>query len=113
MFWSFVYGYYSHYFHERQTAEALKDKFESEAKEYPTLVRDSLNAQTRAPFSRKEIEDFQANRMEAAGIYEKKEKGARRRETFYMHMWRWLGRIAHATFLIGLGFLLAFAIKNL
>jgi hypothetical protein len=113
LFWTFVYGYYSHYFHERQTAETIKNKFEAEAKEYPTIVRGTINAQTRAPFSRTDIEGFQSNRREAAGIYEKREKSARRWELLYMHMWRWLGRIAHATFLIGLGFLLAFAVKNL
>jgi hypothetical protein len=51
--------------------------------------------------------------LEAAGIYEKKAKTAKRRETRYIHLWQWLGRIAQASFLIGLGFLLAFAIKNL
>jgi hypothetical protein len=113
LFWSFVYGYYSHYFHEWQTARAIKEKFKIEAEEYPTVARGTYSAQTRAPISRKEMEDFQSNRMEAAGIYEKKEKAAKRRETFYMHLWRWLGRIAQAGFLGGLGFLLAFAIKNL
>jgi hypothetical protein len=113
LFWPFVYGYYSHYFHEWQTANAIKEKLEIEAKEYPTLARGTHSLQTSAPVSRKEIEDFQSNRLEAAGIYEEKAGTAKRKETLYVHLWQWLGRIAQASFLIRLGFLLAFAIKNL
>jgi len=113
LFWPFVYGYYSHYFHEWQTANAIKEKLESEAKEYPTLARGTHSLQTRAPLSHKEIEDFQSNRLEAAGTYEQKAGTAKRRETLYIHLWQWLGRVAQASFLIGLGFLLAFAINNL
>jgi hypothetical protein len=113
LFWVFVYGYYSHYFHDRQTASALREKLEIEAKEYPTIVRGTHNLATRAAFSQKEIEAFQTNRREAADIYKTREKEAERRETFYTHIWRWLGRIAQVNFLIGLGFLLAFAIKNM
>jgi high-affinity Fe2+/Pb2+ permease len=113
LFWPFVYGYYIHYFHEWQTADAIQKKLEIEAKEYHTLAQGTHSLQTRAPVSRSEIEDFRSNRLEAAGIYEKKAKTAKRRETRYIHLWQWLGRIAQASFLIGLGFLLAFAIKNL
>jgi hypothetical protein len=113
LFWAFVYGYYSHHFHQWQTARAIKEKYKIEAEEFPTVSRGTYSAQTGAPISRKEIEDFQSSRMEAAAIYEKKEKTAKGRETFYMNLWRWLGRIAQAGFLVGLGFLLAFAITNL
>jgi hypothetical protein len=113
LFWSFVYGHYIHYFHEWQTADAIQKKLEIEAKEYPTLAQGTLSSKTRAPVSRSEIEHFQSNRLEAAGIYEEKAKTAKRQETRYIHLWQWLGRIAQASFLIGLGFLLAIAITNL
>jgi hypothetical protein len=113
LFWPFVYGYYSHYFHERQTAKAQKEKYETDAKEFPTLVRGSVSVQTNAPTSRKELEDFVSNRMEASAICDKRAKHAQRWENFYMHFWRWLGRIAQASFLGGLGLLLAFAIRNM
>lgn len=113
LFWPFVYGYYSHYFHEWQTANAIKEKLEIEAKEYPTLARGTHSVQTGAPVSGKEIEDFRSNRLKAAEIYKKKAGTANRRETFYTHLWQWLGRIAQASFLLGLGFLLAFAVWNL
>jgi hypothetical protein len=113
LFWPFVYGYYSFYFHEWQTANALKEKCEIEAKEYPTLMRGTMSVQTRAPISQKEIQDFISNRTKAAEIYEGRVAHAKRREKFYMQFWRWLGRIAQATFLGGLALLLAFAIRNM
>jgi hypothetical protein len=113
LFWSFVYGCYSHYFHERQTAEALKEKFETEAKEYPTLARGTVSVQTRALVSQKEIESYISNRMEASAKCEKTAADAKRRENFHMHFWRWLGRIAQASFLSGLAVLLAFATRNI
>jgi|ERR1700730_4124979 len=113
LFWSFVYGYYSHFFHEWQTAKLQKEKYETDAKEYPTLARGTVSVQTRAPTSQKEMTDFVSNRLEAAAICDKRATSAKRRENFYMHFWRWLGRIAHVSFLLGLCLLLAFAIKNL
>ena len=113
LFWPFVYGYYGFYFHEWQHANALKGKFEIEAKDAPTLMRGSISVQTRAPLSQKELEDFISDRSQAAAIYEGKAAHAKRREKFYMHVWRWVGRIAQATFLGGLVLLLAFAIKNM
>jgi len=113
LFWPFVHGYYSHYFHEWQTAKALKEQYETEAKEYPTLARGTVSVQTKLPTSQKEIQDFISNRMEASAICDKKATHAKRRESFYMHSWRWLGRIAQATFLGGLALLLAFAIRNM
>jgi hypothetical protein len=113
LFWSFVYGYYSHYFHEWQTANAQKEKYEADAKEFPTLARGTVSVQTRTTTSRQEIADFVSNRTEAAAICDKRATSAKRWETFYMHLWRWLGRIAHTSFLGGLLLLLAFAIKNI
>jgi hypothetical protein len=37
---------------------------------------------------------------------------AKRRENFYMHFWRWIGRFAQGSFLGGSALLLAFAIRN-
>ena len=113
LFWPFVYGYYSYYFHEWQTAKAQKEKYETDAKEFPKLVRGSVSVQTKATTSQKEIQDFVSNRMEASAISDKRSKRAKRWENFYMHFWRWLGRIAQASFLGGLVFLLAFAIRNM
>jgi hypothetical protein len=62
--------------------------------------------------SQREIEAFISNRMEASTIYDRKATHAKSRETFYMHVWRWLGKIAQASFISGLTLLLAFAIKK-
>jgi hypothetical protein len=113
LFWSFIYGYYSHYFHEWQTAKTEKEKYETEAKELPTLARGTVSVQTKAPTSPKEMADFVSNRMEAAAICDKRAMSAKRRENLYMHFWRWLGRIAQTSFLSGLALLLAFAVKNM
>jgi len=107
-----VYSRYTHYFHEWQTANALKEQLEVEAKEYPTLARNTINVKTRMPTSREEMEGFISNRREAAAIYETRAKGAKRLENRYMFFWRWLGRLAQACFLGGFVFLIAFAAKN-
>ena len=108
LFWTFVYGYYAHFCLERQHAEALKEKHEVEAKEIVTLSRNVGNLQTQA-----QLDAFRNPRLEAAKECEKNAKATERREKFYMHLWRWLGRIAHLGFLLGLVLLLAFAIKNM
>jgi hypothetical protein len=53
LFWTFVYGHYSFFFHEWQAAKAEKGKYETDAKEYDTMVRGAHNAQTLAPMSQK------------------------------------------------------------
>jgi hypothetical protein len=113
LFCVLVYGYYSHYFHETQTANALKEQYETEAKEYPMLVRNTVSLQTKALTSEKEIADIVSNRKEAASILGKKAAGTKDREKFYMRFWRVLGWVAQGSFLGGLGLLLAFAIKNM
>jgi hypothetical protein len=112
LFWLFVYGHYTHYFHEWQTANTSKEQYETEANEYPILVRNVVSAQTKAPISQKEIADFMSNRKEAASILDKKAQGAKQRETYYMRLWRVLGWIAQVSFLGGLVLLLAFAAIN-
>lgn len=113
LFWSFVYGYYSHYFHSRQYAEMLKEKHEVEAKEFPTLAQGTISVQTRAPLTGKDIEGFTGPRLKAAKQCGENAKQAEDKEQFYMSLWRWLGRIAQVSFLLGLGLLLAFAIGNM
>jgi hypothetical protein len=92
----------------REYAEAVKEKHETEAKEITNLNRNVTNLQTQA-----EIDAFRNPRLEAARASGKNAKYLSRREKFYMHLWRWLGRLAHVGFLLGLGLLLAFAIKNM
>lgn len=113
LFWTFVYGRYSYFFHERQAASAQKDKYETDAEEYATMVRGARSVQSQAPISQKDIDDFRSNRLEAAAICKERAASAKRRETLYLRLWQWLGRIALIGFLGGLGFLLAFAIENL
>jgi hypothetical protein len=112
-FWPFVYGYYSHYFHSRQYAEALKEKHETEAKEFPTLAQNTMSVQTRAPLTSKDIEGYTGPRLKAAKECRENAKQAEDKEQFYMSLWRWLGRIAQASFLGGLALLLAFATRNM
>jgi hypothetical protein len=113
LFWTFVYGHYSFFFHEWQAADAHKDKHETDAEEYATMVRGARSVQTQAPVSQKDIDDFRSNRLAAAAIYEERAAKAKRRETLHLRLWTWLGRVARICFLVGLGFLLAFAIENL
>jgi hypothetical protein len=108
LFWAFVYGYYAHYCLARQHAESLKEKHEIEAKEINALTRNVVNLQTQA-----QRDAFRNPRLEAARACEKNARSSGRREKFYMRLWRWLGRIAHVGFLLGLVLLLAFAIKNM
>ena len=113
LFWTFVYGHYSYFFHEWQAANAHKDKHEIDAEEYATMVRGARSVQTQAPVSQNDIDDFRSNRLGAATIYKERAAKAKRREILYLRLWTWLGRIARMCFLVGLGCLLAFAVANL
>jgi hypothetical protein len=107
LFWTFVYGRYTHYSLERHHAEALKEKHEIDAEEFGTLSR---NAQNVTPAL---VDKFRTSRLEAAASCEKNAKDTERLEKRYMSLWRWLGWTGHAGFLLGLALLLAFAIKNM
>ena len=98
---------FCHYCLARQYAESVKEKNEIEAKEIASLNRNVVNLQTPA-----ELDAFRKPRLDAAAASEINAKYLARRESFYMHSWRWLGRIAHVSFLLGLGLVLAFAMKN-
>jgi hypothetical protein len=112
LFWLLAQSHYTHYFHEWQTANAQKEQFEAEAKEYPVLARNAISVQTGAAMSPQEIAGFVSNRKEAASILEKKAAGAKDREKIYMRFWRVLGWIAQVSFIGGFAFLIAFAVKN-
>jgi hypothetical protein len=113
LFWSFVYGYYSHYFHSRQYAEALKKKHEVEAEAFPTLAQHAYDVESRAPLTIKDIEGYTGPRLKAAKECGDNAKQAEDKERFYMRLWRWLGRVAQLGFLLGFGLLLAFAVRNM
>jgi hypothetical protein len=108
LFWAFVYGYYSHYARAREYVEAVKEKYETEAAEIVNLRRNVINLQSQA-----QLDAFRNPRLEAALESGKNARYLARREKFYQHVWRWLGRIAHVAFLVGLTLLLAFAIRNM
>jgi hypothetical protein len=112
LFWVLIYSNYTYYFHEWQTANAQKEKFEADAKEYPTLVRNSISVKTRAPISAEEVNDFISIRMKAAEILDKKQQFAKGREKFYTRCWRLLGWAAQVCFISGFALLIAFAVEN-
>jgi hypothetical protein len=62
LFWLLAQSHYAHYFHEWQTANAQKEQYEAEAKEYPVLARNAISVQTRAAMSAQEIASFVSNR---------------------------------------------------
>jgi hypothetical protein len=96
------------YARAREYAEAVKEKYETEAKEITKLNRNVANLQTQA-----ELDGFRNPRLQAASESDKNAKYLGRQERFYMHIWRWLGRIAQVGFLLGLALLVAFAIRNM
>lgn len=106
LFWTFLYGYYSHYARAREYAEAVKEKCETEAKEIVNFNIENLRTQA-------DLDAFRNPRLEAARASDKNAKYLARREKFYQHAWRWIGRLAHLGFLGGLTLLLAFAIRNM
>jgi hypothetical protein len=59
------------------------------------------------------IAEFFRGSLEAASNYAENARYAACREKFYNYVWRWLGRLAHLGFLVGLALLLAFAIRNM
>lgn len=107
IFWSFVYGYYSHYARSREYAEAVKEKHETDAKEIFNF-RNITNMRTQADY-----DAYRKPRLAAAEASDKNAKYLARREKRYERMWRWMGRVAHLSFLVGLTLLLLFAIRNM
>lgn len=97
--------YYSHYFREREYAEALKKKFETEANEIASA--NLANVRTEA-----ELAAYRNPRIEAALIKQEHAATNKKKERFYLYLWLWFGRLARLGFVIGLGLLVAFAISN-
>lgn len=113
LFYSFVHGYYSHYFHEWQFQNACKVRYEAEAKEFPIITHNTINVQTKQPTSQKDMEEYVLNRSEFAKIYGSNAKKSKKQTDKYLKFYLWIGRIAQSSFLIGLIFLLSFAIANI
>jgi hypothetical protein len=107
LFWTFVYGHYTHYARLHEYAEAVKEQNETEVKEIPKLTRNIANLQTSA-----QLAAFTIPRVQAAEQSEKNAKVLNRRKKFYLWLWRSFGWIAHVSFVVGLALLLGFAIKN-
>jgi hypothetical protein len=106
VFYGFFLTHYGHFFRSREYCEAVKKRYETEMEEIHHLNVSNLQTQS-------QIEGFMAPRREAARTSEKNAKWNERRENFYQYTWIWCGRLARVAFLVGLGLLLAFAIKNM
>lgn len=106
VFYTFFVTHYGHFYRSREYCEAVKKRYETEINEIGNL--NVVNLQTQS-----EIEAYTAPRREAANISGKNAKWNERRERSYQFAWRWSGRLARIGFLVGLGFLLAFAIENM
>jgi hypothetical protein len=106
LFFSFFLAHYGHYFRAREYCEAVKKRYETEINEIGHLNIGNLQTES-------EIEGFMAPRREAARTSGENAKWNERRENFYQRTWISTGRLARLAFLVGLGLLLAFAIKNM
>jgi hypothetical protein len=106
LFWTLFVTHYGHYSRNREYAEAAKTKHETEAKEIQYL--DVVNIRTPA-----ELDAFIVPRREAALKSGKNAKWNEAREKFYYPVWIWSGRLARLGFIVGMGFLILVAIKNI
>jgi hypothetical protein len=106
LFWSFFMTHYGHYYRNREYCEAAKERYETEVREVVHL--DLVNVQTP-----EELAAYRNPRIEAAATSEKNARWNEIREKRYERLWIWTGRLARAGFLVGLGFLLSFAVANI
>jgi hypothetical protein len=106
LFWLFLVTHYSHYFRDKEFAEAVQKQYETEIAEIAHM--NVVNVQSPA-----ERAAYIGPRQQA--IAKSKDSAAwnERREQFYLRLWVWAGRLARASFLLGFGLLLAFAIRNI
>lgn len=86
-------------------AEALKKKFETEAKEI-------ANASVANIQTDEQLAAYRNPRLEAARIKNEHAKENKRKEHLYQRLWLWSGRLARLGFVVGLILLVAFAISN-
>ena len=105
LFWLVFHTHYSHYFRLRDYCEAVAKRHETEIAEFEHM--NAVNLQTAA-----EREGFITPRQNAIAKSKKNAEHNKQRQQFYLHLWVWTGRLARASFLVGFGLLLAFAIKN-
>jgi hypothetical protein len=105
LFWSLFMTHYGHYARDKEYAEAVKERYETEVAEIEHL--NVANLQTSA-----ERAAYIGPRKKAAAISKTNVEWNERRERVYFQLWVWSGRLARATFLLGFALLLAFAIKN-
>lgn len=106
LFWSFFMTHYGHYSRQREYCEVAKKRYETEVREVVNLNIENL----RTP---EQLAEYRNPRIEAAAKSEKNAKWNEVREKRYQRLWIWAGRLARAGFLLGLGFLLSFAIVNI
>jgi hypothetical protein len=104
LFWTVFYSHYMYYACVRQHMENMKLKRAAESDAVGSL--DFVNL---TPADRPAVE---ARLRKAAAGYDKDEKRAARQESFYFFLWKWSGRLARLAFLVGLGLLFCFAIRN-
>lgn len=103
--WPFINTYYLHYARQEEYAEANKERYEAELKEFRYL--NVANLRTKS-----EIEKFEKPRREAVTTsQENAQRNGEKKKTYFI-LWKWDGRIALFSFLLGLVLLLVFAIRN-
>ena len=85
----------------------MKEKHKTDAEEILNF-RNIANMRTQADY-----DAYRKPRLAAAEASAEDAKYFARREKRYERMWRWMGRVAHFGFLVGLISLLAFAVSNM
>ena len=106
LFYTFFVSRYGHYYRHREYCEVAKKRYETEVREIAHL--NLANVRTE-----EELAAYRNPRIEAAAISEKNAKWNEVREKRYERSWIWAGILARTGFLLGLAFLLAFAVANM
>ncbi len=106
LFYTFFHTHYWFYASVRRYLESRKEQREVEARELNSL--NVVNIRSEA--ERKSVE---LRLRKAVERYEGNARSASRRESAYFFIWKWSGRLARGTFLVGLGLLFFFAVANM
>jgi hypothetical protein len=101
---NFFNTHYMHYARLREHVENMKLKREAEADALDPLKPVNLIPAERLAFEEK--------LRKAAAAYDKTQRWAAKRESLYLFLWKWSGRLARLAFLGGLGLLFCFAVGN-
>jgi hypothetical protein len=97
--------YYGFHYREREMAEAKQKRYETELEEFPKIGLANLRtAEQLAAFS-------QQLKTAVAKIQSTIDKHQKRQDR-YMTAWMWAGRVARASFVLGIGSLILFAVLN-